>query len=114
MDKFMKIHRHFRFIGHSKPRFKSGYHDVCVRIRDIFPASKLVPFYIDGLTSKSIRTRVGVLEQLLSIIRDSGWRTVTRKHLAKVATQIDNEDKDVRSAAIACVVRNYVMLQQCI
>lgn len=59
-------------LGNQKQRFRDGYRLALRLTCFLFPASKLVPFLLAGLTSKNTRSRVECLDELCHIVSETG------------------------------------------
>jgi cytoskeleton-associated protein 5 len=66
----------------------------------VYPASKSVAYLLNGLQSKNVRSRAEGLDELAHIVSETGYRTVGRKGLQKIAALIATGEKDVRDTAI--------------
>jgi hypothetical protein len=87
-------------VGNQKPRFRDGYR-VCLRLACLlYPASRLATFLLAGTASKNVRSRAECLDELCHLVRETGYRTVGRKGLQRIAALIPTAEKDVRDAAI--------------
>jgi hypothetical protein len=66
----------------------------------VYPPSRLTAYLLAGVTSKNVRSRVECLDELCYLVRETGYRTVGRKGLQRVAALISTGEKEVRDAAI--------------
>jgi hypothetical protein len=99
-------------LGHSKVRFRQSFHETLCLMLSVYSPPKIASSLLDGLSSKNTRARCGALEGLMKIIKDGGWKLVTKKGLATIALMVDHDDKDVRSAAVDCLEVVWKQLDQ--
>jgi cytoskeleton-associated protein 5 len=87
-------------LGNQKQRFRDGYRLAMRLVCFVYPASKSVAYLLHGLQSKNVRSRAECLDELAHIVSETGYRTVGRKGLQKIAALIATGEKDVRDTAI--------------
>jgi hypothetical protein len=87
-------------VGNQKPRFRDGYRMALRLTSLVYPPSRLAGYLLNGIQSKNVRSRAECLDELCYLVRETGYRTVGRKGLQKVATLISTGEKEVRDAAI--------------
>ena len=87
-------------VGNQKPRFRDGYRMALRLCSLVYPPSRLSTYLLAGTSSKNVRSRAECLDELCYLVRETGYRTVGRKGLQKIATLIGTGEKEVRDAAI--------------
>ncbi|XP_021935865.1 protein mini spindles isoform X2 [Zootermopsis nevadensis] len=101
-------------IGDPKDAVRNGVRALFRQMEQVYPATKLFVYVMEGLKSKNARQRTECLEQLGSLIENYG---VTVCHpspsaaLKEIARQISDRDNSVRNAALNCVVQAYFIEQ---
>ncbi|RXG68860.1 Cytoskeleton-associated protein 5 [Armadillidium vulgare] len=97
--------------GDPKDAIRGPTKNIIKLICNIYPASKVSPYILDGLKSKNARQRAECLETMGSLIEDYGM-TVCQPSppvaLKEVAKQIADRDSSVRNAALNCLLQVYL------
>ncbi|PNF34800.1 hypothetical protein B7P43_G03732 [Cryptotermes secundus] len=102
-------------IGDPKDAVRNGVRALIRQTEQVYPATKLFAYVMEGLKSKNARQRTECLEQLGSLIESYGV-TVCQPNpsaaLKEIARQISDRDNSVRNAALNCVVQAYFIVQE--
>ncbi|XP_065070567.1 cytoskeleton-associated protein 5-like isoform X2 [Rhopilema esculentum] len=97
-------------IGDPKDNVRKSVHNLFKKLADIYPATKLFTFLMEGLVSKNSKTRMECLVELGTLISKSGievCQPTPAKALKEMAVQIADRDNGVRSAALNAIVEAY-------
>lgn len=101
-------------IGDPKDAVRNGVRALIRQTEQVYPATKLFAYVMEGLKSKNARQRTECLEQLGYLIEGYGV-TVCQPNpsaaLKEIARQISDRDNSVRNAALNCVVQAYFIIQ---
>ncbi|MCL4126150.1 UNVERIFIED_CONTAM: hypothetical protein GTU68_000578, partial [Idotea baltica] len=96
--------------GDPKDAIRGPTKNIIKLICDIYPASKVSPYILDGLKSKNARQRAECLETIGSLIEGYGMSVCQPSPAAalkEVAKQISDRDNSVRNAALNCLLQVY-------
>ncbi|XP_064481485.1 cytoskeleton-associated protein 5-like isoform X2 [Ornithodoros turicata] len=94
--------------GDSKDTVRKGVHEILRRVCNVYPASKLFVYLMQGVASKNARQRAECLEEMGQLIASFGTNVCDpAAALKEVAKQISDRDNSVRNAALNCVVQAY-------
>ncbi|XP_063227944.1 protein mini spindles [Bacillus rossius redtenbacheri] len=99
-------------IGDPKDAVRNGVRALFTQIQNVYPASKLFAYIMDGLKSKNARQRTECLDLLGSLIESYGLPVCQPSAgvaLKEVARQISDRDNSVRNAALNCIVQAYFL-----
>jgi len=97
-------------IGDPKDNVRKSVHNLFKKFTDIYPATKLFTYLLEGLVSKNSKTRMECLTELGFLISKFGMEVcqpTPPKALKEMATQIGDRDNGVRSAALNAIVEAY-------
>ncbi|XP_047135598.1 cytoskeleton-associated protein 5 isoform X1 [Hydra vulgaris] len=96
-------------IGDPKDNVRKSVHDLCRLVTNIYPASQMFVYLMQGLESKNSKSRMECCEELGFLISKFGIDVCqpNPKVLKDIAVQIADRDNGVRSAALNCIVEAY-------
>lgn len=97
-------------IGDGKDQVRNSCKAIVKTLCQLYPASKLFLYLLDGLKSKSAKQRAECLDEMGNLIR--GWGTgvcgsTPKVALQEIAKQIADRDVGVRNAALNAVTETY-------
>ena len=98
--------------GSPKDRFRKGYSALMQAVCFVYPASKFVPFLQEGLRSKNNRTRLCCVEQLLRLVRESGWQVLNKKATRQVVALVGLRDHALRTASLELLQEVWLQLDR--
>ncbi|KAG0714752.1 Cytoskeleton-associated protein 5 [Chionoecetes opilio] len=96
--------------GDPKDSIRGPARNIARLICDIYPASKVSPYMMEGLKAKNARQRAECLEAIGNLIETFGTFVCQPSPpvaLKEVAKQIADRDNSVRNAALNCLVQVY-------
>jgi hypothetical protein len=96
--------------GSNKDRITSSFKNIMETISELYPIKKYTSLLVKGTKSKNAKTQSNVLIELARIIELHGVDCIGPKNYVTVVKLIDSKDKDVRNAALDCMVSGYLYL----
>ncbi|XP_034021555.1 cytoskeleton-associated protein 5-like isoform X2 [Thalassophryne amazonica] len=99
-----------RKVGESRDVVLKDVRAILTMLCNVYPASKIFPFLMDGTKSKNSKQRAECLEELGCLIEGYGMNVcqpTPAKALKKIAIHIGDWDTSVRNAALNTVVAVY-------
>ncbi|XP_076879237.1 cytoskeleton-associated protein 5-A-like isoform X2 [Brachyhypopomus gauderio] len=97
-------------MGEPKDVVRKDVRSLCRLLRQVYPASRIFPFLMDGTKSKNSKQRAECLEELGSLVGMCGmlvFQQTAAKSLREIAVHIGDRDTAVRNAALNTVVTAY-------
>uniref|UniRef100_A0A668AMQ3 Cytoskeleton associated protein 5 n=1 Tax=Myripristis murdjan TaxID=586833 RepID=A0A668AMQ3_9TELE len=97
-------------VGESKDVVRKDVRAILTMLCNVYPASKVFPFLMDGTKSKNSKQRAECLEELGCLIEGYGMNVcqpTPAKSLKEIAVHIGDRDTSVRNAALNTVVAVY-------
>ncbi|XP_034031603.1 cytoskeleton-associated protein 5 isoform X2 [Thalassophryne amazonica] len=97
-------------VGESKDVVRKDVRAILTMLCNVYPASKIFPFLMDGTKSKNSKQRAECLEELGCLIEGYGMNVcqpTPAKALKEIAIHIGDRDTSVRNAALNTVVAVY-------
>ncbi|XP_063045140.1 cytoskeleton-associated protein 5-like [Engraulis encrasicolus] len=97
-------------MGESKDVVRKDVRAIMRSLCNVYPASKIFPFLMDGTKSKNSKQRAECLDELGSLITSFGMNVCQQagnKSLKEIASHIGDRDTSVRNAALNTVVTAY-------
>nr|CAB3231403.1 cytoskeleton-associated protein 5-like [Phallusia mammillata] len=97
-------------IGENKDNIRKAVHGILKQVSNVYPASKLFNYIMDGIKSKNSRQRSECLDHIALLIETYGvsvCQPSAAKALKEIATNISDRDKGVRSSSLNAIVAAY-------
>ncbi|TSM20280.1 Cytoskeleton-associated protein 5 [Bagarius yarrelli] len=97
-------------MGEPKDVVRKEVRNIFGLLRQVYPASRIFPFLMDGTKSKNSKQRAECLEELCCLVGLCGmlvFQQTAAKSLREIAIHIGDRDTSVRNAALNTVVAAY-------
>ncbi|KAK3562246.1 hypothetical protein QTP86_032583 [Hemibagrus guttatus] len=97
-------------MGEQKDVVRKDVRNIFSLLRQVYPASRIFPFLMDGTKSKNSKQRAECLEELCCLVGLFGmsvFQQTAAKSLREIAVHIGDRDTSVRNAALNTVVAAY-------
>lgn len=91
-------------VGHRSDRFRTSYRAIMAQLRQLYPAAKMAPFFVEALHSKNAKTHSECMEELGILVRETeNWKICGRKGTRLITEHCGSSDAATRNAAIAII-----------
>ncbi|KAM8940030.1 cytoskeleton-associated protein 5 isoform 2-T2 [Pelodytes ibericus] len=97
-------------VGESKDLVRKDVRAILTKMCQVYPASKMFNFVMDGIKSKNSKQRAECLEELGCLVESYGMNVcqpTPAKALKEIAVHIGDRDNTVRNAALNTIVAVY-------
>ncbi|XP_077317578.1 cytoskeleton-associated protein 5 isoform X5 [Lithobates pipiens] len=97
-------------VGEPKDLVRKDVRAILTKMCQVYPASKMFNFVMEGIKSKNSKQRAECLEELGCLVESYGMNVcqpTPAKALKEIATQIGDRDTSVRNAALNTIVAVY-------